>query len=256
MKIVIVEDEPHAQQELIRLLKLSGRQFDLLARIDSVEDSIEWFSAHAHPDLVFLDIQLADGLSFDIFREIELRSAVIFTTAYDEYAIRAFKLNSIDYLLKPIKAEALETALDKFERMKKDMAPGNASIDPRQLLELVESMSPKTYKKRFMVRLGEQIKSIGTHDIAYFKAEDNVVFLVVGTGQKYIVEHSLENLEAMLDPQQFFRLNRAFIASLGSIKKVSRYFNNRLLIELDPGDEDEVLVSRARVKEFMDWLDR
>lgn len=256
MKIVIVEDEPYAQQELIRLLERSGREVELLARIDSVEESIEWFSENTHPDLVFLDIQLADGISFDIFSEIELRSAVIFTTAFDEYAIRAFKLNSIDYLLKPVKFEALEAALDKYEKMKADMGAKKERISEDSLRKVMEMMSGKTYKNRFLTKVGEQIKSVSIEDTAYFRADDNIVFLISKDGHKHIIEHTLEQLEGMLEPGRFYRLNRTFITEVSSIKKVSRYFNSRLLVELDPAAEEQVLVSRAKAKEFMAWLDQ
>ncbi len=256
MKIAIIEDEPYAQQELLRLINKSGREFECLALIDSVEDSIQWFSNNEHPDLVFLDIQLADGLSFDIFHEIDLRSAVIFTTAYDEYAIKAFELNSIDYLLKPVKAEALEAALNKFEKMKMDMSSGQSGINEEHLQKVIQLMSAKNYKNRFLIKIGDQIKSISIEEVAYFKAEDNIVFLVGNNGHKYIIEHTLEQVEGMLDPGRFFRLNRSFIVAFSSIKKVSKYFNSRLLVELEPREEEKVLVSRARAKKFLDWLDQ
>ena len=256
MKIVIVEDEPYAQQELIRLLERSGREVELLARIDSVEESIEWFSENTHPDLVFLDIQLADGISFDIFSEIELRSAVIFTTAFDEYAIRAFKLNSIDYLLKPVKFEALEAALDKYEKMKADMGAKKERISEDSLRKVMEMMSGKTYKNRFLTKVGEQIKSVSIEDTAYFRADDNIVFLISKDGHKHIIEHTLEQLEGMLEPGRFYRLNRTFITEVSSIKKVSRYFNSRLLVELTPPATDKLLVSRVRVPDFMKWMDQ
>jgi len=255
MKIVIVEDEPFAQQELLRLMRNTGRDLEVLSLIDSVEESIEWFGRNEHPELVFLDIQLADGLSFDIFKEIELKSAVIFTTAYDEYAINAFKLNSIDYLLKPVKQEELEAALDKYDKMKKDMSLADGGINPEHLQKLIRSMSEvKESKSRFIVRLGEQIKSVNVDEIAYFMAEDNVVFLLTKAGRRYIVDHTLEQIESLIDPGIFFRLNRTYIARIDSIKKVSKYFNSRLLIELDPGSEDQVLVSRNRAKSFLEWF--
>ena len=256
MRIVIVEDEPFAQQELLRLIKQIGRDFELLAVIDSVEDSIEWFRNNTHPDLVFLDIQLADGLSFDIFNEIELGSAVIFTTAYDQYAIKAFELNSIDYLLKPVKIDALMDAFRKYDKMKKDMSGGQAGINDVKLQKLIQMMNAKNYKNRFLIKIGDQIKSIEVAEIAYFKAEDNIIFVRTRDGHKYIIDHTLEQLETMLDPELFFRLNRTFIVDIQSIKKVSKYFNSRLAIELEPMDEDQVMVSRARVKEFMEWLDQ
>lgn len=256
MKIVIVEDEPYAQQELLRLLKNSGREFELINTMDSVEESIQWFSDNDHPDLVFLDIQLADGLSFDIFNEIELKSAVIFTTAYDEYAIRAFELNSIDYLLKPVKSEALEAAMEKFDKMKRNMAAPHAGIDEGKLQKLLQLMSAKNYKNRFLTRIGDQIKSIDIRDTAYFKAEDNLVFLLGTDGRKYIIDYTLEQLEGMLDPERFFRLNRTFIVALSSIEKTSKYFNSRLLVELDPPTDEQVLISRVKSKEFLEWLDQ
>jgi len=256
MKIVIVEDEPYAQQELLRLLKKSGREFELMSSIDSVEDSIQWFSNNEHPDLVFLDIQLADGLSFDIFYEIELKSAVIFTTAYDEYAIRAFELNSIDYLLKPVKTEALEAALRKFEKMKRDMSASEAGVDEANLQKLIQLMSVRNYKNRFLTRIGDQIKSVDIHDTAYFKAEDNLVFLLGTDGHKHIIDYTLEQLEGMLDPNRFFRLNRTFIVAFPAIKKTSKYFNSRLVVELDPPTDEQVLISRAKAKEFLEWLDQ
>lgn len=256
MKIVIVEDEPFARQELIRLLNKTGRNYSLLATIDSVEDSIEWFEANPHPDLVFLDIQLADGLSFDIFNSIDLRSAVIFTTAYDAYAIKAFKLNSIDYLLKPVKSDALENALSKYDRMKRDLSGEGVMLGEGKLEKLMQMMGPKNYKNRFLIKIGDQIKSVEATNIAYFKAEDNVVIIVLKDGNKYIIDQTLEQLEEVLDPDSFFRLNRAYIAAIKAILKVSKYFNSRLLIELNPDPEEQVLVSRARVKEFIEWLDQ
>lgn len=256
MKIVIVEDEPFARQELIRLLNKTGRKYELLATMDSVEDSVEWFEANPHPDLVFLDIQLADGLSFDIFNSIDLRSAVIFTTAYDAYAIKAFQLNSIDYLLKPVKSDALENALAKYDKMKRDLSGEGVKLNEGKLEKLMQMMGARNYKNRFLIKIGDQIKSVETSEIAYFRAEDNVVFVVLKNGNKYIIDQTLEQLDEVLDPDTFFRLNRAYIAGIKAIIKVSKYFNSRLLIELNPGSEDQVLVSRARVKEFLEWLDQ
>jgi DNA-binding LytR/AlgR family response regulator len=256
MKIVIVEDEPFARQELVRLLNKTGRKYELMASIDSVEDSIAWFEENPHPDLVFLDIQLADGLSFDIFNSIDLRSAVIFTTAYDAYAIKAFQLNSIDYLLKPVKSDALENALSKYDKMKRDLSGEGVNLSEGKLEKLMEMMGARNFKNRFLIKIGDQIKSVETAEIAYFKAEDNVVFVVLKDGNKYIIDQTLEQLEQVLDPDSFFRLNRTYIADIKAIIKVSKYFNSRLLIELNPGSEDQVLVSRARVKEFLEWLDQ
>ena len=256
MKILIIEDEPFAQQELQRLLGQAGVEFELLACLDTVEDSVEWLKENPPPDLVFLDIQLADGISFDIFNQVKLTSPVIFTTAYDEYAIRAFDLNSIDYLLKPVKLEELKKALGKLEDLRSSFTAKTGGIGEDQIRKVVSMLSGDKYKSRFLVKLGDQIITVETHRIAWFKAEENIVFLVADNGKRYIVDHTLENLEGMLDPDKFFRLNRGYLASVGAIKKVSKYFNSRLSIELAPDPDERVLVSRKRVPAFMEWLER
>jgi DNA-binding LytR/AlgR family response regulator len=256
MKVLIIEDEPFAQQELLRLLKQTGRDIIPLAMIDTVEDSIDWIQKNPTPDLVFLDIQLADGISFEIFNSVSLEAPVIFTTAYDEFAIRAFELNSIDYLLKPIKLEDLQRALEKLDKFRKNVGPETGQVDEEQIRKVLEIMTGKEYKSRFMVKLGDQIRAINVDQIAYFKAEDNVVFLTEKDGKRYIIDHTLDKLEGLIDPKNFFRLNRSFIAGIGSIKKVSKYFNSRLSIELEPPEGERVLVSRKKVPEFMAWLER
>jgi DNA-binding LytR/AlgR family response regulator len=255
MKILIIEDEPFAQQELVRLLRQAGLDFQLLATIDTIEESVEWFQSNPAPDLVFLDIQLADGISFDIFRQVKMESPVIFTTAYDEYAIRAFQLNSIDYLLKPIKPGELKTALDKLAGMKQQFSDAKGHITDDQLDKLLNMVTGHTYKTRFLVKLGDELKSIDTAEIAYFKAEDNVVFLFTVKGKRYIIEHTLEELEQQVDPSEYFRLNRSFLASMKSIKKINKYFNSRLALELEPATEEKVIISRRKVQPFLEWLE-
>ena len=252
MKILIIEDEPFAQAELQRLLKQTGYEFQVAGILDSVEDSVEWFKANDAPDLIFLDIQLSDGISFEIFRHTRVTSPVIFTTAFDEYAIQAFKLNSIDYLLKPIEMEALMASLEKLENMKKELAP-SPMLDEGILQNLLQ-MQRQDYKTRFVAKIGDQIKSIDIEDIAYFYAEDNLVFVRCDNNDRFIIDHTLELLEREVDPQEFFRLNRTYLTKIGSIKKVSKYFNSRLLIELDPPAEEKVLVSRVKVPDFMQWM--
>jgi DNA-binding LytR/AlgR family response regulator len=252
MDVLIIEDEPLAQKELQRLLKQTGYGLRVAGIIDSIEDSVEWFKSNPEPDLVFLDIQLSDGISFEIFKHVEIKAAVIFTTAYDEYAIQAFRLNSIDYLLKPIELAALKGALKKLEDMKKNLA-ASPLLDENVLRDLL-NMQKKEYKSRFVAKVGDQIKSIRIEELAYFYAEDNLVFVKCNNGERFIIDHTLEILEKEVDPKEFFRLNRSYLARINAIKKISKYFNSRLLIELAPPAEEKILVSRVKVPEFMEWM--
>jgi DNA-binding LytR/AlgR family response regulator len=258
MKVLIIEDEPFAQQELKRLLDGLNKDIEILDMIDTVEDAVEWLNTRKAPDLIFLDIQLADGLSFEIFKKAEVNVPVIFTTAYDEFAVRAFQLNSIDYLLKPIKQDDLARALNKLDSMKSQFSKNN---DPgiklsKQQLESLIGTSKKEYKSRFVAKVGDQIKHVSVADIAYFYAEDNVVFLMTSGNSRFIIDYSIEEIDKMLDPKVFYRLNRAFVVNINAIDKVYKYLNSRLKIELKPPTEKEVLVSRAKVASFMEWMER
>lgn len=255
MKILIIEDEPFARTELIRLLTALGREFTVLDQIDTVEDSARWLKTHPEPDLIFLDIQLADGLSFEIFRQVSVSSPVIFTTAYDEYAIKAFQLNSIDYLLKPVSAGALETALRKLDAMRNVLVREKPWPDNSQFENLLRMMK-KDYKTRILLKTGDQIRSVEMDEIAYFYAEDDVVFAMQRNKSRAIVDYTLNQLEAELDPRDFYRVTRGCIARITAIKKVSKYFNSRLMIELDPPAEEKQLVSRVNVPGFLQWLDK
>ncbi len=258
MKILIIEDEPFAQKELQRLLKMAKGKFEILAMIDTVEDSVAWLSENAPPDLIFLDIQLADGISFDIFRRVEVKAPVIFTTAYDQYAVQAFQLNSIDYLLKPIKINELTRAISKYEGLRKQFGKSDSesvNISKNQLEGLL-NLGKTEYKSRFVARVGDQIKYVPIEELAYFYAEDNVVFLINKAGNRYIIDYSIEELDSLLDPKYFFRLNRSVLAHICAIHKVYKYLNSRLKLELKPELKKEVLISRAKVAEFMGWMDR
>jgi len=258
MKVLIIEDEPFAQQELKRLLDGLNKNIEILDMIDTVEDAVDWLNTRKVPDLIFLDIQLADGISFEIFNKVKVDAPVIFTTAYDEFAVRAFQLNSIDYLLKPIKPDELLRALDKLDSMKSQFGPGNnPSIKlSQQQLESLLGAAKKEYKSRFVAKVGDQIKHISIGDIAYFYAEDNVVFLMTSGNSRYIIDYSIEEIVGMIDPKEFYRLNRTFLANINAIDKVYKYLNSRLKIELKPACEKEILVSRAKVADFMDWMER
>lgn len=256
MKVLIVEDEPFAQQELIRLAKEIKPGIEILDCLDTVYDTVAWLNSNPSPDLLFLDIQLSDGLSFDIFSHHKISCPVIFTTAFDEYAIRAFKVNSIDYLLKPIKANDLEAAFQKLEEVKISY---QENIDPlldfSKLAQLLQPAS-KEYKSRFVSRVGDLIKHISVEDVAWFYAEDNVVLLVTRIDHRYIIDHTIDQLSMLVDPALFTRLNRGVIANIKSIAKVSKYFNGRLSIELLPACKEPVYVSRARAQGFIEWLDK
>lgn len=255
MKALIIEDEPHAQTELKRLLEKSKHEVSVIDCIDSIVDAVEWLSENKAPDLLFLDIQLSDGLSFDIFNQVKVKCPVIFTTAFDEYAIQAFKLNSIDYLLKPIKSDDLENALDKLDSIKTQYESPVATITQEQINELMQFRKPD-YKSRFIARVGDQIKRIDSSDVAYLMAEDNEVMLITKNNNKYIIDYTLDELIKLLDPDQFFRANRSYIVALQSINKINKYFNSRLHLTLSPETEDTVLISRVKVPEFLKWMDK
>lgn len=256
MKALIVEDEPFAQQELKRLLLATNRDIEIAACIDSVEDTVEWLQSNPLPDLIFLDIQLSDGLSFEIFRQVKILCPVIFTTAFDEYAIQAFKVNSIDYLLKPVKQANLDAALSKFYEIRESYKVNNMPAFDLSKLEQLLNPAKKEFKTRFIARLGDQIKHLAVEDIGWFYADDNVVFLVNKSNNRYIIDYTLDQVGLHLDPSKFFRLNRSYIADIKSIGKVSRYFNGRLLVELIPAAPEQVFVSRAKAQEFIEWLDK
>lgn len=250
IRICIIEDELPAAQRLSKLLIQTAPDAEVIKICDSIESAVNYLRSNEIPDLLMLDIQLGDGLSFDIFKKIQIDCPVIFTTAYDEFALKAFELNSIDYLLKPIRREDLERAIEKFKRVNRAGA-----ADWRTLSSLLEK-EKRDYKQRFLVYCGEQIVSVKTTDISYFYSIEKATFLVTLEGRSYAVDQSLEKLEELLSPSDFFRINRQYIASFTSIKKISLQSKSRIKLELQPPATDEVLVSTARTREFRDWLDR
>ncbi|MGD9994382.1 MAG: LytR/AlgR family response regulator transcription factor [Salinivirgaceae bacterium] len=257
LHVLIIEDEPFAQNELQRLLQNISKEFSVLDCLESVEDAVAWFNSHEAPDVVFCDIQLADGLSFEIFTQVKVKAPVIFTTAYDTYAIEAFKVNSIDYLLKPIEPNALNSALEKLEAMKEQFSGNEQLLSNNQLDNLLALVQmPQTYKNRMLVKIGDQYKFIPVADVAYFYAEDNEVLLMTSEKKRYVIDYSIEQLVSMLDPNLFYRLNRSFLSNKEAIVKVHRYFNSRLKIDLQPEADTEVLVSRVKVAEFLNWMER
>ncbi|MDJ1484093.1 LytTR family DNA-binding domain-containing protein [Cytophagaceae bacterium YF14B1] len=253
MKVLIIEDEPLAQQELKRLLQRCQPQTEVLDCLDSVEDSVAWLQQGIQPDLIFMDIRLSDGSSFEIFDQVAVSAPVIFTTAYNEYALQAFKVNSIEYLLKPIEEKALQAALEKLSSLKKHFAGANTQVSIQQLKQLLKIEKPE-YKDRFVITVGDRIRHIASDQIAYFFADDNTVFLVTLDRKKYVINFTLDELEALIDPKEFYRVSRKYMAHIQAIVEVNRYFNSRLKVTLTACDDDEILVSRARVPGFLEWM--
>ncbi len=250
MKIVLIEDETPAIEKLERYLLKYDPTFEIVAKLPSISSSVDWFSnAQNSFDLIFMDIQLSDGLSFEIFNQITIEKPVIFITAFDEYAIDAFKVNSVDYILKPVTFTDLSKALHKHERLQ-------ASYSINKAVENVAKVvSEKKVKDRFLVRLGNHIHAINATDISLFYAEGRTVFLVTNERKKFIVEYNLEKLVALLDPMLFFRVNRTFIVHLNAINDVIVYSNSRLKITPHIQIDKEIVVSREKVTSFKKWLE-
>jgi DNA-binding LytR/AlgR family response regulator len=248
MKILIIEDENPAAKRLIALIKDQVPECEIYGNLDTVTSAVAWLNSHPEPDLIFMDIQLADGISFEIFEKIKVTAPIIFCTAYDQYAIRAFKHNSIDYLLKPVEPEELQQALNKFRAGRKQ-----SSVTLDQIKHLLHPV-PKTYKNRFLVKTGERMQTVEIQEVAFFYSEDKVTLLQTQQGKKYILDYTLDELEAMVDPEQFFRLNRKYISAIQAIKEVFTYSNSRLKIHLANCADNDILISRERMGLFKRWL--
>ena len=251
MNVIIIEDEKPAARRLNRLL--SDLDVVVATMLHSVEESIEWFQNNQHPDLIFLDIQLSDGLSFEIFEEVDVQSAIIFTTAYDEYALQAFKLNSIDYLLKPIDDEELDSAVKKFKALKP--ASQKISLDFEDIKKLLVNPLEREYKKRFTTRVGQHLKIINADEVECFYSENKGTYAATSDGRNYLLDTTLENLETELEPKIFFRVSRKFYVNINHIQDIISYTNSRLKIKLNRYIEQEIIVSRERVRDFKLWLE-
>ena len=254
MNIIIIEDEKPAARLLQRKVEKLGLQVNTM--LHSVEEAIEWFQNNPHPDLIFLDIQLSDGLSFEIFEYFDkaqqhIKSAVIFTTAYDEYALRAFKLNSIDYLLKPIDEEDLEIAVNKFKARTQSQ---NISLDFEVIKRMLVNPVEKEYKKRFSVKIGQQLKVISIEEVECFYSENKGTYIHTLDNRDYLIDSTLEVVEAEINPKEFYRVSRKFIVPLKAVKEIQVYSNSRLKIILPTYKDDEVIVARERVSDFKEWI--
>lgn len=250
MNIIIIEDEKPAARLLQRKVEKLGLQVNQM--LHSVEESIQWFNSNTHPDLIFLDIQLSDGLSFEIFETITIKSAVIFTTAYDEYALRAFKLNSIDYLLKPIDEDDLEIAVNKFKA--RNISAAYASLDFEMIKKMLVNPMDISYKKRFTIKMGQQLKMINIDEVECFYSENKGTYLHTIDNRDYLLETTLEQLDLELNPKDFYRVSRKFILPMKEIKEIQLYSNSRLKVILPTYKDDEVNVARERVSDFKEWL--
>ncbi len=248
MQILIIEDEPRAANQLQNLLTKSTLYYQLLDIIDTVEDAIIWFAKNTAPDLVFMDIQLADGLSFEIFQKVEVEAPIIFTTAFDEYAIQAFKVNSVDYLLKPIQQDELDTALNKFEK-----SNTSKNIEPLVLKELLASMQTPQKRAGILVKEGSGFVQIKTSELLYVYSQDSITFGITHN-RRYIIDETIDKLFATLDTHKFYKINRGQIISKMAIEKIAPYFNHRVkLLVTNPRDQ-EFIVSRQKTSNFKDWM--
>ena len=250
MRTIIIEDEKPSARRLNRLLQAIGVEVSVM--LHSVEESIAWFEQNEHPDLIFLDIQLSDGLSFEIFDKIDIQSFVIFTTAYDEYALQAFKLNSVDYLLKPIDDEDLKKAVDKYRSLQPKT--NKLTLDFEEVKKLLVNPLEREYKKRFTARVGQHLKIINATDVECFYSENKGTYAATLDGRNYLLDTTLENLETELSPEIFFRVSRKFFVNVDHVKDIVSYTNSRLQIKLNRFSEAEIIVSRERVQDFKLWL--
>jgi DNA-binding LytR/AlgR family response regulator len=251
MNVIIIEDEKLAAQNLEKLLLDIDKSITIQAKIGTVREAVAWLMQNK-TDLIFLDIQLSDGISFKIFETVEVKTPIIFTTAYDHYAIKAFEVNSIAYLLKPIKAKELERSLKKF---KDTISEKTQAIDYSMLLNLISNKLPE-YQKRFIINAGQKIKTVSVEDIAYFYVIEKAVFLCTHQNERYALEYSLDNLETLLDPSLFFRVNRQQIIHISAITNMYNLSNRSIKIELKPLSEQETIVSILRLSDFKKWLNR
>jgi DNA-binding LytR/AlgR family response regulator len=247
MKVLLIEDEIPAARQLTKLLLEQRPAFHVIDTLDSVEGAVRWFRTFPAPDLVFMDIQIADGLSFDIFKQAEVKSPVIFTTAFDHYAVQAFKVNAIDYLLKPIDPEDLSRALIKMENQR-----STAPVFEYEML--AQYFKKEQYKDRFLVKTGQQLAFIATTDIAFFRSADGLTQAFTSAGKKYFIENTLEELERLLNPRDFFRISRNMTLRIDAISKIIPHLNGRLKLETIPAAPEDIFVSRERVPEFKTWL--
>lgn len=253
MRVIIIEDEAPAAKRLIKLLEGLCDELDIIAQLDSVEQSVAYLQKNPAVDLIFMDIQLADGLSFDIFSEVEIHTPIIFTTAFDQYTLKAFKVNSIDYLLKPIDEKELGVALDKYKTLHSNTHTSSTDISEK-VLKLIADIQKTKFKERLLIKRGQQLSYLKTELIAFCYADGKLCFAIDRTNQKHLLEQNLSQLETQLEPTKFFRINRNLLVHIDAIQKVHTWLGGRLKLELTNPTSVETIVSRERVNEFKEWL--
>jgi len=256
MKILIVEDEDLAVKKLQKTLQSIGDDLEVVGTANSIVSTVEWLKSNPQPDLILMDIELSDGQSFEIFNLAEVKSPVIFTTSYDEFALKAFKVNSLDYLLKPVQKDELEHAINKFKNLKEVYGGQQHQQSPIQAIvkELQQTLQSKEYRKRFLVKHLQKLVSVDVTNISYFYSDERLSFFKTGDDKKYMTDYTIDEIETMVDPDQFFRINRAFLVSVKSVDQINDYFGNRLKLNLKPVIDKEALVSREKVTEFKNWM--
>ncbi len=252
IRVIIVEDEQHNARLLSGMIGDLRSDWEICGIFEDVEGTVQWLKTHDTPDLIFMDVQLSDDICFSIFDLVEVKSMVIFTTAYDEYALQAFKVNSIDYLLKPIKSTELEHAILKFETI---ISPSQPKPDYTKLLDSIEEIQ-KRYRKRFLISGPTSFHILQTSEIAYFYTENRVTFAVTFKNKHHILDLTVENLEEQLDPEVFFRANRSHIVNNEAIARVENYFGGKLMVKLMPPMDEQITISRLKASLFKHWLDR
>jgi len=254
MRILIIEDEELAAKRLSQMIRTIVPESDIVGPLDTIRGSVEHLNAVTAYDLIFMDIQLADGKSFSIFEECRILTPVIFTTAYDEYALRAFEHNSIDYLLKPVKKEKLKSSIDKFRQLKDYFGSDDANSKLYEMIKNLRQITPVPFKDRFLVSKGDAMVPIRINEIACFFAEEKVVFLLTHDNKRHLISYSIEDLAEKLDPKLFFRVNRQYILSAEAIRKVYNHFNFKLKVELKTDPKAEIFVSRSKSAQFKAWM--
>lgn len=252
MNILIVEDEELAVKKLQKTLANVDPSANVVGVTDSIKGTVDWLQNNNSADLILMDIELADGQSFEVFNQVEVKAPVIFTTSYDEYALKAFKVNSVDYLLKPVQTEDLQAALTKYKKLTDGK---KADVNLESLVkQLQQQLQPKEYRKRFLVKHAQKLVSVDVEEIAFFYSDGRLNFFKTKDNKKYVVDYTMEELEDMLNPDQFFRISRSFYVAIDAIEKIDDYFGNRLILQLKPAVDKEALVSREKVSDFKKWM--
>ena len=249
MKVIILEDETRAANHLERLIQKVAPEMKVVAKLETIRDAVPFLNTHLDIDLIFSDVQLADGLSFEIFGQVQINCPIIFTTAYDHYAIEAFKTNGIDYLLKPVEEERLQKAIEKAKQFSPLLAL-------EKLLSITNAGATKTYKSRFMVKVGDKIKSIPMEEILAFYSLEKATYIHTTSHRDYCIDYSVDQLESLLDPGFCFRINRKYIVSIEACNNILAWTNSRLRLKIEGVPDDDIIVARERVQEFKEWLDR